>query len=162
MDTKICKTGISCNEGEPQSLGNFHANRKPGGQAYCKECRRKQNGIYYAAYKDKILSKKSGRSRERKRAMWIKSTYGLGPGDYENLLNQQNGVCAICGQLDKSGILDIDHDHSTGKVRGLLCGKCNTGIGQLRDDPVLCRKAAEYLESLTMACVAVSKTVGLE
>ena len=144
---KICKTGLECNNGTPQPLENFHANRKPGGQAYCKKCRREQNRIYYAVNRDKILGLKNGRSRQRKREQRLRSDYGLTPEIHMELLRRQNGLCAICGKLDPSGTLDIDHCHVTGKVRGLLCGSCNRGIGQLGDNPDRLRKAAEYLEA---------------
>jgi hypothetical protein len=64
------------------------------------------------------------------------------------MLEQQNGVCAIChGNCTTWKALSVDHDHRTGKVRGLLCQTCNTGIGALDDSPDLLRRALEYLES---------------
>lgn len=70
---------------------------------------------------------------------------GFSRDDLEALIVQQDGKCAICG--DPSDQLEIDHDHKTGKVRGLLCGSCNRGIGQLRDDPEILQKALEYIQS---------------
>ena len=67
--------------------------------------------------------------------------------DRDALIASQGGVCAICATLaPQGGVLHIDHSHTTGEVRGALCVACNTGIGQLKDDPGLLRKAAEYLE----------------
>lgn len=69
------------------------------------------------------------------------------PAEYARLLRQQNGLCAICGQENTSGHrLAADHDHKTGHVRGLLCHRCNTAIGLLRDDPDLLQAAIHYLE----------------
>jgi len=67
----------------------------------------------------------------------------------DQLLKEQGGGCAICDRKDGEGFnrLNVDHCRQTGKVRGLLCGTCNRGIGSLRDDPVLLRKALEYLKS---------------
>ncbi|MBP5870856.1 hypothetical protein F3K34_13455 [Streptomyces sp. LBUM 1486] len=70
--------------------------------------------------------------------------------DYEQLLKRQNSRCAICG-TNKPGhtpdrLFDIDHDHVTGKVRGLLCQHCNMGLGQFMDDLDRLRKAIKYLE----------------
>ena len=71
---------------------------------------------------------------------------------YDETLAEQGGVCAICRQPESkfsSGgglkMLAIDHDHATGKVRGLICQQCNIGIGALQDSPVLIRKAIRYL-----------------
>lgn len=61
---------------------------------------------------------------------------------YREMLEQQAGCCAICGSPDPQA---IDHDHVTGDVRGILCTRCNTGLGKFMDDPELLRVAAQYL-----------------
>lgn len=67
--------------------------------------------------------------------------------EYDDMYERQGGVCCICGRKCQSGArLAVDHDHTTGKIRGLLCMFCNRSIGMLNDDPVLVRKVAEYLE----------------
>jgi hypothetical protein len=75
--------------------------------------------------------------------------FGLTFSAYTALVDAQQGLCAICGQIEPSGKkrLAVDHCHQTGKVRGLLCSKCNTGIGLFNDDPGLLRRVAEYLEA---------------
>lgn len=76
----------------------------------------------------------------------LKSRYGIGIKVYRRLLHQQMGRCAICtGLPDNKGLL-VDHDHSTGDVRGLLCRPCNSGIGMLGDDLARLRSAVSYLE----------------
>ena len=68
---------------------------------------------------------------------------------YDAMLIGQNYVCAICNKSEKSstkGVLFIDHDHKTGKVRGLLCDTCNRGLGYFYDDKSLLRNAVEYLK----------------
>lgn len=66
--------------------------------------------------------------------------------DYQNLLKEQDGKCAICKRPDSLGRqLALDHDHKTGKKRGLLCGKCNSVLGYMEDDPALLIAAAQYL-----------------
>ena len=70
--------------------------------------------------------------------------YGLSVVEYNRLLAQQNGVCAICREPDRE--LCVDHDHRTGRVRALLCNGCNSAIGFLRESPLLARAAATYLE----------------
>lgn len=71
--------------------------------------------------------------------------YGIDPGFYDYLLDQQNGRCAICGALPGRRRLSVDHDHVTGKVRALLCGNCNRGLGYFQDSPEILAKAIEYL-----------------
>ncbi len=70
--------------------------------------------------------------------------YALSPLEYQRILAQQNGVCAICREPDRE--LCVDHDHKSGRVRALLCGGCNSAIGFLRESPLLARAAATYLE----------------
>lgn len=73
--------------------------------------------------------------------------YGLTKAEFDLLLEQQGGVCAICaGPRSGPGKrFHVDHCHDTGQVRGLLCGNCNTAIGLLGDDPERAEKAAAYL-----------------
>jgi hypothetical protein len=79
----------------------------------------------------------------------LKTKYGLTRDAYNDLLKGQDNKCAICGthkkELPRS--LSVDHNHKTEKIRGLLCTRCNQGLGLFLDDPELLRKAAEYLES---------------
>lgn len=104
---------------------------------------------------------------KRGRAEHLKRVYGITAEEYDAMLVAQGGVCAICGLSDTSrerkiegrkrlprrniDTLRIDHDHVTGKVRGLLCTPCNQAIGHMRDDPELLRRAAVYLDSYISA-----------
>lgn len=72
--------------------------------------------------------------------------YGLTPEHYEALLSAQGGRCAICGGRP-TGNLHVDHDHNTGKVRGLLCGRCNPALGAFQDSPRILLAAVRYLEA---------------
>lgn len=73
--------------------------------------------------------------------------YGLTLEQYEFLLSDQGGRCAICGSTENSGVaLGVDHDHRSGVVRGLLCDPCNIGIGGLREDPTLLAAAIAYVQ----------------
>lgn len=75
--------------------------------------------------------------------------YGLSPDRYEELMLAQDGRCAICRSdawPGKGNRPHVDHDHATGKVRGLLCASCNNGLGRFADDPERLRAAADYLE----------------
>ncbi len=86
--------------------------------------------------------------RERKHDA-LKRAYGIGIEHYDAMLSVQKHRCAICGTPPKKGerALAVDHCHKSGYVRGLLYIKCNLGIGSFRDDPALCVKAAEYIQS---------------
>jgi hypothetical protein len=72
--------------------------------------------------------------------LWVR--YGISEAQYQEVLHAQRGWCAICG-AEKAA--HVDHDHLTGVFRGILCGGCNTGMGQLGDDPVSLRRAADYV-----------------
>ncbi len=78
--------------------------------------------------------------------------FGLSEAGYRSLSMKQNNVCAICNKPETAKIhgnvksLAVDHCHSTGRIRGLLCSKCNTAMGLLEDDPSIIRKMIAYLE----------------
>ena len=92
---------------------------------------------------------------EKRKSIYAKSSrkrlYGLTEEQFQTMLSSQDGKCSICGrersQLVKQ--LCVDHDHETGKVRGLLCDKCNRGLGFFNDDHELLKKALNYLTPLT-------------
>lgn len=84
-------------------------------------------------------------SKAARHETYVQRTYGLEPGEYERLLEAQGGVCAICHvATGRSKRLAVDHRHSDGKVRGILCGPDNIMIGRL--GPAALRRAADYLE----------------
>lgn len=83
----------------------------------------------------------TSRSR-RRRAANLKFRYGLSLADYDALLIRQGGGCAICGTPSD---LHVDHDHATGRVRGLLCRGCNIGVGHFADDSHRVAAASLYL-----------------
>jgi hypothetical protein len=76
----------------------------------------------------------------------LKRRYGLSLEGYSAMLCRQNGVCVICLKEDVNKPLSVDHDHKTRMLRDLLCGGCNNGLGNYRDDPALMRRGADYLE----------------
>ncbi len=76
----------------------------------------------------------------------LKRSYNMTLEDYDNLFNNQNGVCLICKNPETNGRrLSVDHDHKTGKIRGLLCQKCNTLLGCANDSIDILLKSIEYL-----------------
>lgn len=88
--------------------------------------------------------------KEKDRAFRIKKTYGLTRDDFKKMVDDQNGLCIICKNPPvnnkKSKFLYVDHCHATGKVRGLLCHKCNNGLGCFNDKIELLREAIDYLQ----------------
>lgn len=92
-----------------------------------------------------------GRSHSLRGARWVarlKSEYGLTPQQYAEMLARQGDRCAIC-RAEKAGggfgSWHVDHDHNTGEVRGLLCNRCNMGLGLFRDDAATLEAAIQYL-----------------
>lgn len=70
--------------------------------------------------------------------------YGLTMSELQALFDKQSSTCLICERSGKK--LEVDHDHETGAVRGLLCSRCNKGLGQFCDDPSMLKRALAYLE----------------
>lgn len=88
------------------------------------------------------------RQREDNRLGHLKRTFGITPEQFEEMLHRQGRKCAICGGVWQEATRNwtVDHDHKTGKVRGILCQNCNAGIGMLGDDPATLRAALRYLK----------------
>ena len=94
---------------------------------------------------------------ESQRGTNLRLKYGIEPTDFEQMFLEQEGRCPLCfvemvtgdtRQYSGNGARRacVDHDHETGKIRGILCNRCNRSIGLLRDDPAILRRAADYLE----------------
>lgn len=97
-------------------------------------------------------SKKYQKEHPEQLLKWQLKKYRLTLQDHEKLLKRSNDRCEICGSKTSTkgkSRLSIDHDHDTGKVRGLLCNSCNLGIGHLRHNSNLLLKAIEYLKIRT-------------
>ncbi|WNL50923.1 recombination endonuclease VII [Synechococcus phage S-CREM2] len=94
--------------------------------------------------KKKDYNTKEGRDKQRNRR-YLRD-FGISLNEYEAMLTEQKGLCLICKGEDTTGKrLAVDHCHETGKVRGLLCNHCNTGLGKFKDDPKLLEAAVLYL-----------------
>lgn len=104
---------------------------------------------YYLKNKEKLIEAsrlQKLRTYKTKRDYILKNRYGIEEFDYNKLLTNQNGVCAICKQPPKENKrLDVDHCHTTKKLRGLLCNNCNRGLGHFKDSQELLLKAKIYL-----------------
>lgn len=140
----------SCKEKLP--LTQFHKCSKTKSKhvGRCKECVKKYD--YYYKRKVPKTSKYIGRMEYNKDSM-LKNKYKISLENYYEMCKAQDNKCAICKQPEevvtkfgKSKNLSVDHCHQTGKVRGLLCNKCNTGLGSFRDDLEYLNQAIEYLK----------------
>jgi Autographiviridae endonuclease VII len=123
---------------------------KRGWTGYCKSCSAAISRAYRKNHPDKIhitnqkqYYENDGQIKSRKRELLKK--YGMTYEEYQALGVAQNNKCKICNQPSNDGILRVDHNHTTGKVRGLLCDTCNRAIGLLKDDPTVLEKAAQYI-----------------
>jgi len=99
---------------------------------------------YQMTYREKNRQVLSDKDRERK--------FGITRQEYAELFHRQDGTCAICKKpetamrMGKIKALAVDHNHTTGAVRGLLCSDCNTGIGKLKEDRNVLLNAIKYLD----------------
>jgi len=87
--------------------------------------------------------------RQKRRGEQLKNKYGISPAQYQYMLDQQGGVCAICKQPPESDSLnlDLDHNHRTDVIRGLLHSSCNRALGLLKDNPDIILAASYYVRS---------------
>ena len=86
-------------------------------------------------------------STERERDLRLRRLYGITLRQYRKMLKRQKGVCAVCGKPPKKVSLNVDHDHETDRVRGLLCFFCNKKIVGRHHNGKLLRAAADWVDS---------------
>lgn len=106
----------------------------------CKDCNKKRGEKWRKENPRKV------KAIDRKK--YLKDEFNMTSAEYDNLLSSQNYCCKICG-VHKDNVknhLSVDHCHKTGKIRGLLCIKCNSGIGFFNEDKGIINKAIKYLE----------------
>ncbi len=118
-NTKFC---IDCKKIKPLFEFAFNSKGRKFSQAHCLECQKERS---------------------------LQRLYGISLADYDKMFKGQNGECKICGTKEISNVqhgrFDVDHNHETGKIRGLLCHKCNTFLGHFNDDIEILAKAIQYL-----------------
>lgn len=117
---------------------------------HCVECLRPQRSAMKktATYKAKDSDyRRLPHRRIAGKFYTLKHKYGISSDEYERIFEYQNGACAVCfWKQTEDEILRLDHDHGTGKIRGLLCHQCNVSIGLMKDSAAILRNAAEYVE----------------
>jgi hypothetical protein len=132
-----------------KSLDDFYRMRKTydGRHTVCKVCCKMTTDRWKIEHREQVRAIK--RSWEKKNAFRIASRkrerrFGLAPGEYSKMLQIQNERCAICnGSMNP---VHLDHDPITGKIRGLLCPRCNHGLGKFHDNPTMLSAAISYIE----------------
>lgn len=135
---KLCK---SCDIYKPIERFEFHwkkSGKKESRRAVCKDCRNRRK---------KFLDSRHGLGLHARN---IKRLYNITPSQYHAIRCSQDSLCAICRKPNPTNRrFAIDHCHQTGIVRGLLCDKCNRGLGQFNDNPELIQAAFIYLMDRT-------------
>lgn len=145
------KTCANCKQTKDTAEFGVDRRRPSGRNAYCRACIR----VKSAAQRKKLDPEKVRAYRQnwvntnpdKVRAYQARYRYGFTAEQIAEQLAAQGGRCAICG-TDEPGFKqgwNIDHDHATGELRGLLCGACNRGLGMMGDDPDRLEAAARYL-----------------
>jgi hypothetical protein len=158
-----------CNKcNEIKSLECFYIGKeyKDGYRSICIECLRSHMRNLYASDKDKYRNRKrqwavdnpekykakskkwNDANKDKNRESVLRRKFGLTLEDYSTMLKNQDNKCKIC-KIDQSLLsknMYLDHCHKTGKVRGLLCNQCNSGIGLLKDSIIVLESAIKYLK----------------
>lgn len=156
-------TCYTCGKKKCSTAFNKNRTKASGYDGMCKKCRKAyyKNKKYFQKNYEKNKDKKLAAAKKRYdekgpiiRHERRRRLYGIDPQLYLDLLEKQNGLCAICDNPagnflnGKPRALSLDHDHTTGRVRGLLCSKCNFALGLMQDNPALLKKAADYLNNV--------------
>lgn len=124
-----------------KKMSDFHLNKKKkdGRATRCRKCKGK-------AYREAVIKEPVKHNRSNRNRQYVRK-YGITIEDYEAMYASQNGSCDICGihQDEINTRLCVDHCHATGKVRSLLCDRCNTLLGMAREDVDILASAISYL-----------------
>jgi hypothetical protein len=167
--------------GESKELDEFYANPsgRDGKRPECKACTAGRRREWYASNREREIQRvrdwqlanpervrenmarfvAAGKRQLSNRKSHLKRKYGLTLEEFAALLTSQGGGCAICGKPDPD---NVDHDHATGRVRGILCWNCNVGVGQFEDSEDRLAAALHYLtRDDELAEVARERTVAL-
>jgi hypothetical protein len=148
---KFCKL---CGTTKPAGEFSRSTTSKDGLYPCCRRCnvgRAKAwelaNREYARAQRRELYQRNKGRLREAHRRNRLRNKFGITPEDYDRMLASQGGGCAICGTTVPrgQGRFHVDHDHATGRVRGLLCNNHNVGLGAFDDSIANLQAAIEYL-----------------
>lgn len=146
--TRVC---TKC--GEEKAIEAFvrDVRYRGGRKRICRVCERSYRAVYESTPKyteAKRRWRESGRELASVRKRKLRYNFGISLADYDAMHAVQEGRCAICGRSKDNtrwGRLGVDHDHTSGVIRGLLCDPCNRGIGFFQDNPDVLERAAAYI-----------------
>ena len=138
MDS-ITKQCNRCKKDKPLSEFSKDTWSTDGLHNWCKDCMK--------AYRKQRHNDPEAKQRDNAGSSnrMLKRNYGITLDEYDRLLKQQGGVCAVCGKPPNGRRLHVDHNHKTGKVRGLLCSGCNVALGAVDDNMNVLQKLISYL-----------------
>ncbi|MCK5607318.1 hypothetical protein KAR91_35875 [Candidatus Pacearchaeota archaeon] len=133
MKKKLCNI---CNEKKLLSDFGRHPKARDGHINRCKECQCKVDKKYRQTEKGKIATLRHN----------LKHEYGMTVEQYNQMFADQNGVCFLCGKPELDRRLSVDHNHETGKIRSLLCRRCNMCVGIFENDIDLVKQILKYIK----------------
>lgn len=149
---KLVKKNSGKYEGKPCIHGHGTTRYKAGGA--CIVCSKENakrrwadpSGAWQAQRRERYATEGGAKARRERNLL---DNYGITLDEYDYMVLSQGDACAICGGPPggSHGRFHVDHDHATGKVRSLLCYKCNIGLGSFDDSPERLERAAEYLRA---------------
>lgn len=147
------KKCTACKKVKPLAEFNWDDSIKGGHAIYCRSCTSLKNRAYNQSARGKATLKKYQQTEKYKKShawtnkKWkLRYKYSITFEQFKLMLEHQESKCAVCGKHISGKGVHIDHNHETGKVRGLLCRCCNIGLGHFGDSAKNLRKAADYLE----------------
>ena len=149
----ILKVCTGCKQAKPLEAFARNAARGDGRNNYCRPCWTLYTRQWWSVNPEKhkaycaTTTGKPGFKASRRNAYFLRK-YGIDSAMYDNMVVMQCGSCLVCGEVPEKALI-VHHNHRTGWIVGLACYACNTGMGQLRNDPRLLRRAATLNEDVT-------------
>lgn len=151
LSPEFLKTKI-CNRCKENKLLLQFSNSKytiDGTQGHCRQCKIKSKKVSIRTEEQKEANRRGNRKRsDNSFNLYLINTYNITYSKYKEILAEQKDVCKICGEDNSKSHnrrLAVDHCHETGKIRGLLCDKCNRTVGLMEDNSKNATNAAKYL-----------------
>lgn len=145
---------------ESKAVTDFHVRRQTadGRCLYCKRCKSSIDVEKRNKRMAQMTLREIASMKEAQRSVQYRHKYGITVVDYDDMYASRNGICDVCGKPDKATEtgdnsrtrspkhLMVDHDHVTGRVRGLIHHTCNIMLGIFQDSPEIIKRAVDYLE----------------